>query len=376
MPRRPLFITIAVLTVSAICRPAPSAGQLGAPVEAFVSVPPRPVRGANEMHLVYELHLTNFGRRPLTMREVAISAPGAPGPLARFGADQLNEMIRRPGLAPDAADRARIDGGMRGVALMWITLPNGDVPSQLVHRITVAGDDDSVTVLAAPTVTVGPEAAVIGPPLRGANWFAANGPHNETGHRRSMIPLDGRVWIAQRFAIDWVQVQDGSTFSGEQGDNASYHAWGDEALAVADGIIASIKDGIPENVPGVDSRAVPITLETVGGNFVIIDIGSGQYAFYAHLQPGSLRVAVGDRVRRGDVVGLVGNSGNSTEPHLHFHISDGNSPLASEGLPYAIDEFDVQGSSAGFGSEFDMFATPERRTHQIPMANELVRFNP
>jgi murein DD-endopeptidase MepM/ murein hydrolase activator NlpD len=138
--------------------------------------------------------------------------------------------------------------------------------------------------------------------------------------------------------------------------------------------VASIKDGIPENVPGPTSRAVPITLETIGGNYVILDIGGGQYAFYAHLQPGSLRVGVGDRVRRGEVIGLVGNSGNSTEPHLHFHIGDGNAPLASEGLPYLIDEFTVRGQSAGFGAEFSMYPAPQRRTRQIPMANELIRF--
>ena len=85
-----------------------------------------------------------------------------------------------------------------------------------------------------------------------------------------------------------------------------------------------VKDGIPENVPGANSRAVPITLETVGGNHVIIDIGGGHYAFYAHLKPGGIRVKLGDKVKRGQVIGLVGNTGNSTEPHLHFHISDGN----------------------------------------------------
>jgi murein DD-endopeptidase MepM/ murein hydrolase activator NlpD len=117
--------------------------------------------------------------------------------------------------------------------------------------------------------------------------------------------------------------------------NKNYSAYGSEVLAVADAVVAAIKDGIPENVPGPTSRAVPITSETVGGNFVVLDLG-GQFAFYAHLQPGSLRVKSGDRVTRGQVIGLLGNSGNSTEPHLHFHVSTGVSPLGSEGLPYAI----------------------------------------
>ena len=112
--------------------------------------------------------------------------------------------------------------------------------------------------------------------------------------------------------------------------------YGAEVLAVANGLVVATKDGIPENVPGITSRAVPITSETVGGNHIVLDLGGGRYAFYAHFQPGSLKVKVGDRVTRGQVIGLVGNSGNSTEPHLHFHISDGVSPLGSEGLPYVL----------------------------------------
>jgi len=117
---------------------------------------------------------------------------------------------------------------------------------------------------------------------------------------------------------------------------------------------------------------VPITLETVGGNHVILDIGRGLYAFYAHLQPGSLRVNVGDRVKRGQVLGLVGNSGNSTEPHLHFHISDANSPLGSEGVPYAFDSFELVGSCQTFNA--CARGAPQRRAKQIPLDRALVRF--
>ncbi len=82
---------------------------------------------------------------------------------------------------------------------------------------------------------------------------------------------------------------------------------------------------------------MPITLETVGGNYVALDLGGNRFAFYAHLQPGSIKAKVGDRVRKGQVLALLGNSGNSTEPHLHFQVTDGNSPLGSEGLPYVFD---------------------------------------
>src|SRR6185436_12574864 len=180
--------------------------------------------------------------------------------------------------------------------------------------------------------------------------------------------------IAQRFAIDFVQLrEDGRSFTGDQKDNKSYRCYGADALAVADGKVAATKDGIPENVPGPSSRAVPITLETVGGYYVIIDLGQGRFAFYAHLQPGSLRVKTGDRVRRGQVLGLVGNSGNSTEPHLHFHVSDRNSPLASEGLPYVFESFEQQGQ--GFGWKPSATDPPaQKHSMEIPLQNAVVRF--
>jgi len=207
------------------------------------------------------------------------------------------------------------------------------VPASLRHRITVG----EVSVEGAPITPASTAAVAISPPLDGADWLAANGPGKASPHRRAFIPIEGRGRIAQRFAIDWVRLNlNGQTFTGDARDNKNYRAYGADALAVADAVVAATKDGIPENIPGLTSRAVPITLETVGGNHIVLDLGGGRYAFYAHLQPGSLRVKTGDRVTRGQVIGLVGNSGNSTEPHLHFHVSDGVSPLGSEGLPYAL----------------------------------------
>jgi hypothetical protein len=204
--------------------------------------------------------------------------------------------------------------------------------------------------------------------------LTGNGPHAETGHRRGLIAVTGSATIAQRFAIDFVKIgDDNQTFSGDRLKNESYLAYGADALAVADGIVVATKDSIPQNIPGPASRAVPITLETVGGNHVIIDIGGGRYAFYAHLQPGSLRVKVGDRVRGGQVVGLVGNSGNSTEPHLHFHISDGVSPLGSEGIPYGVDGFDVVGRCRTFNLGCERTTASPRRG-ELPLGNLLVRF--
>jgi murein DD-endopeptidase MepM/ murein hydrolase activator NlpD len=126
-------------------------------------------------------------------------------------------------------------------------------------------------------------------------------------------------------------------------DNHSYRCYGAEALSVANARVAEVRDGIPENKPDPAERAVKMTLDTVSGNRVTLDLGGGRFATYAHLQPGTIRVHKGDRVRRGQVLGLVGNSGNTTEPHLHFQVSDSPSILAGDGLPYAIDTFVHEG---------------------------------
>jgi hypothetical protein len=289
----------------------------------------------------------------------------------------LQRAVARPGVANiTAPDRLKLTGGSRGVFFLWVPVDARSAPSAIQHRLTIdIGSGDSVRTqqLDGAVVPVTAVAVVIGPPLRGGTWLAANGPSNESGHRRALIPIAGTPAIAQRFAIDWVRLQDDNkTFSGDQLKNESYLAEGNDAIAVANGTVVAVKDSIPENVPGINSRAVPITLETVGGNHVIIDIGGGYYAFYAHLKPGSLRVKKGDQVKRGQVVGLVGNTGNSTEPHLHFHVSDSNSPLGSEGVPYRLD-FDVVGHCRTFGAACDRSA-PVARKGEVPLANALIRF--
>src|SRR3546814_3208759 len=76
------------------------------------------------------------------------------------------------------------------------------------------------------------------------------------------------------------------------------------------------------------------------GNYVALDLGDGRHAFYEHLKPGSIRVVPGQRVRRGEVIAELGFTGDSTGPHLHFHVADAPSPLGAEGLPFEIDRLD------------------------------------
>jgi hypothetical protein len=357
--------------------PARERPPLALPVEMMVPIAPAAFKGDGKTHLAYELHFTNFGSAELAMSSLEIMS-GDGRTLAKYEGEELNARIARPGVST-GSDKQRVGGGLRAVAYLWLTFdaPSA-VPAVLRHNLTARFNpaaDGGIEIKGAGgeiTIRNGPP-LVLSSPLRGDGWLAANGPSNASGHRRALIPVGGAAHIAQRFAIDWVQLrEDGKTWAGDQLKNESYRCYGADALAVADGTVASIKDGIPENIPGVNSRAVPITLETVGGNYVILDLGQGRYAFYAHLQPGSLRVKVGDKVKRGQVVGLVGNSGNSTEPHLHFHIGNKNAPLASEGLPYVLDSFEVQGKGWGWKSSGPN-APVEKRLLEMPMQDAVVK---
>src|SRR4029079_7984120 len=100
-------------------------------------------------------------------------------------------------------------------------------------------------------------------------------------------------------------------------------------------------DGLKEQVPG--KLPADATIHMAAGHHVVVDIGAGGFAFYAHMQPGSVRVKVGDKVKPGQVLGLLGNSGNTNTPHLHFHVMDGPSPLLSNGLPYVFTSFTWHG---------------------------------
>lgn len=353
--------------------PKPAPRPIDAPLDVLVPVPPTAFYADGKTHLVYEMHATNFGRADCILTRVEVVSPDRTV-LATYSGEELTRVVIRPGLAPKDPEPLRIGAGLRGVVFAWVTIDAGkEIPSRLEHRLGWKLPDDAAdTSLDCATTAIAQQAIVIQPPLRGDAWLAANGPSNLSGHRRSMVPIAGGAHIAQRFAIDWLQLRDdGKTYTGDKLDNKNYRCYGTDALAVADATVVAVKDGIPENVPG--SRAVPITLDTVAGNHVILDLGNGRYAFYAHLQPSKIHVKINDRVRQGQVIGLVGNSGNATEPHLHFHVCDRNSPLGSEGLPYHLTSFEVRGK----GFEWRPSDPPpaEPRSKEQPLQNVVVRFS-
>jgi murein DD-endopeptidase MepM/ murein hydrolase activator NlpD len=139
----------------------------------------------------------------------------------------------------------------------------------------------------------------------------------------------------QRFAFDLLIVRDGTTHQGDE--LAGYHAFGQPVFAPADGVIVEAEGTWPDLLPGVRDPQHPM------GNHVVIDHRNGEYSFLCHLKQGSVKPRAGEIVTAGDAIGLCGNSGNTTEPHLHYHLQDTPRPLDGDGVPAEFSDYLADG---------------------------------
>ena len=304
-------------------------------------------------HFVYELVITNTGNAVATIQKIdVVSAEDLGKVLATFQGEGLLSRLRPMGRGAKAT--ARIQFSERRLLLVGFVMDKGvRPPGILLHRFQVMaggtpgsapGATQPYTYLISP-ITVSTAMATLGPPLTGKGWVALNGCCQAGGvHRGSFMPINGELHFAQRFAIDWMQLDAQARLTTGDGKNVQqYPDYGSKVIAVADGEVVDTLDTLDDQVPGVLPDPKTINLTNVDGNHIVIDIGQGRYAFYAHLQKHSLLVAKGAHVKRGQVLALLGNTGNTSAPHLHFHLMDGPSVLGSSGLPYVIDQFSVSG---------------------------------
>jgi len=358
-------------------------------VVSSLGADPIPVAGTDgKIHVVYELEILNAAPRPATVTRIDTLAGGADGPVvATIGPDDVR--ARSLLVAGYGAPFTEIPVGRTAVVLLDdVFAARGDVPATANHRV-------QATFGAAPSAELGPVAArypdsvtqiggvvhasnrrpvVLGPPVAGDGWVATNGCCGNTSHRGAVVPASGRLNATERFAIDFVRLDpdvDGVvTHRGDGTKNDDYLAYGAPLLAVADGTVVSIQSDVPDSTP----QHVPtdLAIEQLGGNHVILDIGGGSYVYYAHMVPGSATVKVGDTVKRGQVIGKLGNSGNSSEAHLHLHVTRAPVPLAGDNVPYEFDRFTDVGALSGDAVE----AGPEAgtRTDQLPLDGSVIDF--
>jgi hypothetical protein len=372
--------------------PASAEDAHQAQVEARIASEPLIVRGSDgKRHLAYELHITSFdsGGGPLTLEKLSVFADGGPQPLLTVQGPDVNALLAKPIEAERAAKGIPIESGRRATLFLWLTLPEDMAPRTLRHQLdfrTAAGGLQRATGIMGRIAGRSP--IVLGPPLRGGLWLAAEGPGNAHSHHwGSLVAVDGMLTIPQRFAIDWFGLDEsGHSVRGRRESlatttDADWIGFDHAVLAVADGVVRDVRNDAPDGTP-LAPQAVPddLTARTLYGNFAVLEIAPGVFAHYAHLRMGSVPLKVGDHVRRGAVIGRLGQSGAAGAPHLHFHLSDRMTFEESEGLPYVIDSLSLAGKSA-IEQTFDPAVpvalaarAPAERRSEMPLDQDVVRF--
>ena len=350
--------------------PAASAAVTPTGLVGNVLFAPRPVLGSDErQHLVYELQLSNVTGERVQLKRLSIFGDADKEPLAVLDGAEIARRFSPGGRRGN--ESVELGGYQYGIGFLHVALPAGRAfPQRLRHEVEAWFDQfraDAVIRLGPVTVTTS-EPPVLGPPLRGDGYIAGDGCCDSVRHVRALLPLNGGFRLAQRFAIDWEKLgADGRLVKGDRKQVANYHIYGEPILAVRDGTIVDMRNDLPDQVPGALPDGLPIS--DADGNFAVLDIGGGAFVLYAHMKPGSVRVKAGDKVKRGDVIGQVGNTGNSSEPHLHLHVMDGPSPLLADGLPYVFEAFTVKAIDRAGTADFDRAAemgTPVTLTPVVP----------
>ena len=338
-----------IFTLHAQPRPLPPpTGWQFTPLTETVHSTPRWFLGTDaKAHLVYELLLTNALTVPVTVTAVEVRNADSGAALVKLTGPSLLAAMSLP-TSPDAP---AVVLPPATVGVVWLDVPLADkaqVPAFVTHRLTIAAVDGvptdflSFTGVQRAAVDQRPP-VVLGPPLAGQGWYAL-GSCCDGPHRRTLIAIGGQSYLPQRFAIDFNQL-DAQNRPGVGNPKlpASFPTFGQPVIAVADATVVVAVGRYRDLL--VDEPREDLTHESEGGNRVVLDLGNGRFAAYAHLQQGSVLVKPGDRVERGQPIAKVGSSGTGGGPHLHFQVMDRPSILLANGLPYVFDTFKIIGQT-------------------------------
>ena len=367
---------------------AAGSGTQLTPLLDSVLSPPRWFVGSDgRARLVYELALTNALPVEVTVSEVEVRDADSGTVLLHLSGDALLAAMSLA-TTPDTPD-VRLPPSSVGVVWLEVPLASADaIPARVTHRLSI----DPLPNLPVPeellsftgqafAVDQRPP-VVLGPPLSGPGW-AALGSCCDGPHRRALYPIDGQWFLAQRFAIDFNKLDaENRPGRGDPRRPTSFPTFGQPVLAVADATVVEAVDRYPDLLVG--QAREDVTPVTAGGNRVVLDLGDGRFAVYAHLHAGSIAVRPGDRVRRGQVIAAVGSSGTGGGPHLHFQVTDRPSVIVADGLPYVFDAFTVTGRTPPLADVLPYYDSMEPipvsaegagpRRNELPLGSDVVAF--
>lgn len=298
----------------------------------------------------YELYLTNFSSDSMAIVKVEIFDRSDSSLVASMSNDDLAERYVVIGV-PKKGVENMLAPGNSSVIYLEPTIRNNKLPIQLGHRVSIEilkeGSKKKLTVEGAFVQLPQKPPVILGAPLTGGAWAAVYDPSWQRGHRRVVYTVDGKARIPGRYAIDFIKLDSqGRWANGDDNLIKNWYGYGADVLAVANGTVVAAGGDFPES--STLSGQPACTPAKATGNYIGIDIGNNNIAFYEHLQPGSIRVKTGQIIRKGEIIASVGFTGQTTGPHLHFHVADRNSPLGAEGVPFVFERFTVLGGYIDF----------------------------
>ncbi len=380
---RPVFRSALV-----VCATLPAVATAQRPRPALVeslhlhaATPPRTATIDGATHLVYELHLSNPTPDTLRIARVLVTGEAGRDTVALLGAEQLATALRTPGRRP-TDDRGPLvaPGGHRVLYGWWRMAAGRPAPNVVGHQVEVVTPArGTVAVQRVDTVHLPRAAAALGAPLAGGAWVALYDPWMQGGHRMAFYTLEGRMRVPARFAIDFVRLPAEGRFD-RRATGQERNGFGEPVLAVGDGVIVAALDDMPDQADATGAPRPSFTLEQASGNHLALRLADGRVAVYEHLRAGSVRVRVGQRVRRGDVMAALGYSGSaSIGPHLHFHVADAASLLGAEGVPWTLGAFEELGRYASLtafveGEGPRLLPRASARRGELPAPNTVLRF--
>ncbi len=364
---RSMFILLSVCSFFCTSCKSNATGELSPPEKLEVFKVDAPFRTDKYLRMGYTIRSWEFAKDGLVLQQILVIDNTTKGVLMTLNKDGLPRIHKSPLPANPWFPNDVLSYYYLSIQLPIPlgTAPPASVTHRFVFQDTVRNQPVTVDGATFAGNTTG-QPLIIASPVKGSNWVFIN--QSTLGyHFNTMFFVGGKIGTGERYAFDNLQVDEkGESFSGDPKVNESYYNYKDTLYAVADGTVKLLVDGHPEN-NGNAHNITFITANDLAGNYLVLDMGNGRYAFYCHCVPGSFMTQVGKVVHEGDPIALLGNSGNSDCPHLHFQITDSEELFMTNGQPFVLKKYTKT-------AEFPTPVTPTVITNAMMEGNVVMSF--
>jgi hypothetical protein len=380
-------LVVLAATAAAAAPPVQAARSPGASRILPIAVRPvgeavaLPAPGTDGMvHALYELSVVNTSTVPIAIRRVEIRTLAPTRVIDAFDGDALVTRLRRvdgsPLSEPVVAPREQL--------FLFVDLalfPAVELPVVVDHSVSVGDRVFKVARVAIEAI----DPVAIAPPVSGRSWVVTEGCCGpQSTHRTTVYPTELGYSTPGRFAMHLVQMDEQGRFiTGDPAALTSYPAYGQSVKAVSAGRVVAVVDGFPDHVPGTAPPPGTVDPEAAEGNFVVVDMGAGGYAFYGGLRPGSIIVTPRTYVRRGQPIAELGNSAAGPLPHLHLEVLSSPERIGADGMPFVFTGFGYSGrieperlAARGLAGSFadSRLTIPQPRATQLPLGLSILDF--